>query len=158
MQSLTPEILIEALGLEPHPEGGAYREIYRSAMRTGDRHLATAIYFLLGPGEFSAWHRVAHDELWFYHGGSPLRLKRITPGGQHTEAILGVDVLKGERPQILIPAGEWQAATPRDSEGWTFVSCVVSPGFDFADFEMNDHETMLTRFPHLAQDLVLAGP
>ena len=155
MPMLTPETLIESLGLAPHPEGGAYREIYRSTARQADRHLATSIYFLLGPREVSAWHRVAHDELWFFHGGSPLALKCITPEGQYSESLLGIDVLKGEHPQRLIPAGEWQAAMPLDPEGWTLVSCVVSPGFDFADFEMNDQETMRARFPHLARELML---
>lgn len=154
-QALTPEALINALGLEPHPEGGAFSEIYRSALRTAERHLATSIYFLLGPGEVSAWHRVAHDELWFYHGGSPLRLKGISKDGQHTETLLGLDVLNGERPQGLIPAGEWQAAVPVDPTGWTLVSCVVTPGFDFADFELCDVPAMRERFPHLNHELVL---
>lgn len=154
-QDLTPEALINALGLEPHPEGGAFSEIYRCALRTADRHLATSIYFLLRPGEVSAWHRVAHDELWFYHGGSPLRLKGISKDGKHTETLLGLDVLNGERPQGLIPAGDWQAAVPLDPTGWTLVSCVVTPGFDFADFELSDVPAMRERFPHLNHELAL---
>lgn len=152
---LTKEALITALGLEPHPEGGAYRELYRSAASAGDRSAATSIYFLLGPGEVSAWHRVANDELWFYHGGSPLRLKRISADARHHEQILGLDLLAGQRPQALIPAGEWQAAVPLDPAGWTLVSCVVAPGFDFADFEMTDVATMRERYPHLAAEVTL---
>jgi len=131
------------LDLRPHPEGGWYAETYRHAATTqtgqGTRSLGTAIHFLLLPGESSAWHRVASDELWFHHRGGALRL--WLGGGDDapadpTELRLGPDLEAGERPQLLVPAGQWQAARPVDEA--VLVSCVVVPGFDFADFTLGD--------------------
>lgn len=129
------------LELEPHPEGGWYAETYRHPATTetpgGTRSLGTAIHFLLLPGESSAWHRVASDELWFHHRGGPLRLWLGDDGdvpGTPVELLLGPDVTAGERPQLLVPAGHWQAARPVDEA--VLVSCVVVPGFDFADFTL----------------------
>jgi len=151
---MTAEDLIEALGLIPHPEGGAFRETYRAKETTpirGGRSLATAIYFLLRAGEQSAWHRVSSDELWLFHGGDPLAIHvRDTGAPEHT-VVLGMGIEAGESPQILVPAGAWQSAVPvpNGSYGWTLVSCVVSPGFDFADFVMEEpnfnSEAMLIR-------------
>jgi uncharacterized protein len=130
-----------SLDLQPHPEGGWYAETYRHALGTdtpaGRRSLATAIHFLLLPGESSAWHRVTSDELWFHHRGGPLRLwlggDDDAPGAA-TEHLLGSDVAAGAQPQLLVPAGHWQAARPVDEA--VLVSCVVVPGFDFADFTL----------------------
>ena len=121
------------LDLQPHPEGGWYAETYRHLdgveRPEGERSLGTAIYFLLLPGESSAWHRVASDELWFHHRGGALRLWI-----GDTEHVLGSDTTAGQRPQLLVPGGAWQAARPVDEA--VLVSCVVVPGFDFADFEL----------------------
>ncbi|MFL6109549.1 MAG: cupin domain-containing protein [Marmoricola sp.] len=126
------------LDLQPHPEGGWYAETYRHAdsieRPTGERSLGTAIYFLLLPGESSAWHRVRSDELWFHHRGGPLRLFIGDSDTEYDEHLLGPDVSNGERPQRLVPAGAWQAARPVDEA--VLVSCVVVPGFDFADFTL----------------------
>jgi predicted cupin superfamily sugar epimerase len=130
------------LGLRPHPEGGWYAETYRHPSTTptaaGERSLATAIHFLLLPGEESAWHRVSSDELWFHHRGGPLRLwlgGDADEPGDVVEQVLGPDVSVGQRPQLLVPGGVWQAARPVDDA--VLVSCVVTPGFDFADFELS---------------------
>lgn len=129
------------LDLQPHPEGGWYAETYRHAdgveTAVGTRSLGTAIYFLLGPGESSAWHRVASDELWFHHRGGALRLWLGGDGdapAEPTEVVLGSDLAGGQRPQLLVPAGAWQAARPVDEA--VLVSCVVVPGFDFEDFTL----------------------
>jgi predicted cupin superfamily sugar epimerase len=126
------------LDLRPHPEGGWYAETYRHDATTrtpaGTRSLGTAIYFLLQPGEQSAWHRVASDELWFHHRGGPLRLWISDSPDDAREQLLGSDLTQGQRPQILVPGGAWQAARPVDEA--VLVSCVVVPGFDFADFEL----------------------
>lgn len=125
--------LIAALDLRPHPEGGHYAETWRGPDGPDGRAVATAIYFLLCAGERSHWHRVDAAELWLWHSGAPLDLS-IGP-----ETIrLGPDVLAGERPQAVVPAGAWQAAEPvtADPDGWTLVSCVVAPGFEFAGFEL----------------------
>ncbi len=143
-------VVAEALELLPHPEGGWYRETWRTAVGFeppgygGERQSATGIYFLLQPGEESVWHVVRSDEVWFWHRGGPLTLllggtgdrpDADLPGGQGagTTVTLGPDVEGGQVPQALVPAGTWQAAYPAGSEG-VLVSCVVSPGFDFADF------------------------
>ena len=126
------------LDLQPHPEGGWYTETYRHVdgveRPEGERSLGTAIYFLLLPGESSAWHRVTSDELWFHHRGGPLRLFVGDSPDDYTEHRLGSEVGEGQRPQLLVPAGAWQAARPVDEA--VLVSCVVVPGFDFADFTL----------------------
>jgi len=136
---------IEALGLQPHPEGGWFRETYRSAHTftpdgyDGPRAAATGILFALHPGEESRWHVVRSDELWLWHAGGPLALRfggdGAEPGPTATTHLLGADVEDGQSPQILVPAGTWQAAVPAGAEP-VLVSCVVAPGFDFADFAM----------------------
>jgi predicted cupin superfamily sugar epimerase len=136
---------IEALGLQPHPEGGWFRETYRSAHTftpdgyDGPRAAATGILFALHPGEESRWHVVRSDELWLWHAGGPLALRLggdgAEPGPTPTTHLLGADVEDGQSPQILVPAGTWQAAVPAGAEP-VLVSCVVAPGFDFADFAM----------------------
>lgn len=130
--------LIRRLGLEPHPEGGWYRETWRERSGEGSegRAHATAIYFLLEAGQRSHWHRVDAAELWLFHAGSPLRLSLARGEKGPIELItLGIEVGRGgARPQGLIPAGWWQSAEARD--GWSLVSCVVAPGFDFAGFEL----------------------
>lgn len=124
------------LDLQPHPEGGWYAETYRHPdgveRPEGGRSLGTAIYFLLLPGESSAWHQVLSDELWFHHRGGPLRLFVGESAESFTEHTLGSDTAAGERPQLMVPGGAWQAARPVDEA--VLVSCVVVPGFDFADF------------------------
>ncbi|WP_432987390.1 cupin domain-containing protein [Dactylosporangium sp. CA-233914] len=138
--------LAEQLDMRPHPEGGWYRETWRSPVAftpegyDGPRSAATAIYFLLHPGERSAWHVVRSDELWFWHSGGPLLL-RLGGRGDHPGAgpqvVLGAGVAAGQCPQVLIPGGVWQSADPAGDEP-VLVSCVVAPGFDFADFRLDD--------------------
>ena len=131
--------LAEQFDLQPHPEGGWFRETFRSATTihptgyAGPRAAATAIYFALHPGEQSAWHVVASDELWFWHSGGPLEL-RLGGAGEVPAETETVRLGPG-RPQVLVPAGVWQAAAPAGAEP-VLVSCVVAPGFDFADFRL----------------------
>jgi predicted cupin superfamily sugar epimerase len=133
------------LDLAPHPEGGWYRETWRSDLilgqpalppeYTGARSAGTAILFLLMPGQQSAWHTVRSAELWFHHRGSPLLLEVGAEQSGATTHLLGSDVTNGEQPQFVVPPGHWQRAVPRDAEP-ALVSCVVVPGFDFADFAL----------------------
>ena len=148
--------LARQLDLQPHPEGGWFRETWRSPMTfapdgyEGTRSVATAIYFLLHPGERSRWHVVRSDELWFWHSGGPLTLRlggHATPddGGESgpagrtptgaVDVLLGPELLAGQQPQALVPGGTWQCAAPAADEP-VLVSCVVAPGFDFADFSL----------------------
>ncbi|MEU5881867.1 cupin domain-containing protein [Spirillospora sp. NPDC047279] len=138
-----------ALDLLPHPEGGWYRETWKTSASfapdgyPGERASATGIYFLLPPGEESMWHAVRSDEVWLWHSGGPLTLllggdgdrpDETRPGGT-TAVTLGADLRAGQVPQAVVPAGAWQAARPAAARE-VLVSCVVSPGFDFADFRV----------------------
>jgi len=128
-----------ALGMIAHPEGGWYRETWRhtSTVQTprGPRSLATSVAFLLRPGEQSVWHRVASDELWLWQGGGPVRL---TLGGSGAAPSSSESVLLGPGGQHLVPADAWQCAEPGEPTRATLVACIVSPGFDFADFTLAD--------------------
>ena len=135
----------ELLDLAPHPEGGWYRETWRAgpsgqpAGYPGLRAAATGIYFLLAPGEESAWHRVRSDEMWLWHSGGPLIMldggNGDRPASQPDAVTLGPDLIAGQVPQHVIPGGHWQAARPA-ADREALVSCVVAPGFDFADFTL----------------------
>jgi predicted cupin superfamily sugar epimerase len=141
VERLSRPALAAALDLEPHPEGGWFRRTWASPVAVtapgGERPTATAIYYVLGPGEESAWHQVSSAELWLHHAGVPLRLRiggtGDGPGDGVREILLGSDLLAGQHPQGLVPASAWQSAAPA-ADGEVLVSCVVSPGFDFADW------------------------
>ena len=133
----------KALGLEAHPEGGWWRRIYTSRIpvdtAAGERPTATCIHYLLTPGETSAWHVVTSDELWLWHGPGTLELSLggngATPSGSPTFIRLGPDHSEGELPACLVRAGVWQAARLASADE-ALVSCVVSPGFDYADWRL----------------------
>ncbi|PTX45961.1 hypothetical protein IQ03_04189 [Gemmobacter caeni] len=126
--------LIAALGLEPHPEGGWYRQTWVDDSSSG-RPSGTAIHFLLQADERSHWHRVDAAEIWHWHAGAPLILSLAeTTEGPARDIRLGPDVLAGEAPQVIVPAHHWQAAAPTGD--WTLVSCTVSPGFRFEGFTL----------------------
>jgi predicted cupin superfamily sugar epimerase len=132
--------LVRILGLQPHPEGGAFREVFRSplAVRPADgrpeRSALTAIYFLLADGAASRWHRVSSDESWSWLEGDPLELWCMPDAaGPIRRQTLG-PVAEGVHALGIVPAGEWQAARTRGA--YTLVACMVGPGFDFADFQM----------------------
>ena len=135
------EETVRRLGLVPHPEGGFYRETFRSPVRVQlpdgrERSASTAIHYLLPAGEWSAWHRVRADEVWHYYDGAPLQLFR-----------LGMDPARLDRrmPQLVVPAGVWQAAF--SDGGATLCGCTVAPGFEFEDFELAKPETLLSQYP-----------
>lgn len=135
MADLRAEDVIAALGLVPHPEGGAYRETWREPAPAGGRAQATSIYYLLRAGERSAWHQVDAAELWCFHAGAPLELRLWTEGTRQVErAVLGMDLPAGQRPQVLIAPQRWQAA--RSLGAWTLVGATVVPGFEFAGFRL----------------------
>ena len=151
---------METLALQPHPEGGAYRETYRAAESVaiealpqrfgGDRVFSTAIYFLLRGEEFSALHRIRSDELWHFYLGSTLEVVEITADGRLIVTRLGNDVAAGETPQAAVPAGHWfgaRLAAPRQPDAFALVGCTVAPGFDFADFEMAGREALVGEYP-----------
>ena len=131
---MSPSEIIELLELQPHPEGGHFRETWRAAAAPGERAAGTAIYYLLRAGEISRWHRVDADEMWHWYAGSPLALS-LSPEGRSRETLhLGPDLASGQRPQVLVPSGAWQSAESLGA--WTLVGCTVSPGFMFEGFEL----------------------
>lgn len=130
---MTAERIIAALGLQPHPEGGWYRQTWVGPEVAG-RPVGTAIHFLLRAGERSHWHRVDADEIWLWHAGAPILLALAETQAAARRQRLGPDVLAGDAPQIVVPAGWWQSAAPLGD--WALVSCTVSPGFRFAGFEL----------------------
>lgn len=141
--TIDADAIIELLGLRPHPEGGHYAETWRGAAGPDGRAVGTAIHFLLRAGERSHWHRVDADEVWLFHTGAPLRLSiAATAHDTPTVHLLGTDLAAGHRPQIVVPAGAWQAAEIVVETGaeagadFTLVSCTVTPGFEFAGFEL----------------------
>ncbi|RNJ62284.1 MAG: cupin domain-containing protein [Porphyrobacter sp. IPPAS B-1204] len=132
--------LIEQLGLAAHPEGGWYKETWRGASSTADgRASGTAIIFLLRAGEASHWHTVDAAELWLWQAGDPVELRLAADdAGPARSVILGADVSAGHQLQGMVNPGEWQAARPygEPQHGYSLVSCVVVPGFDFAGFRL----------------------
>jgi predicted cupin superfamily sugar epimerase len=129
----TPEEIIAALGLEPHPEGGFYRETFRDSLGASGRAHATAIYYLLRASEVSRWHRVDTAEIWHWYAGEALELRIAQPGGVE-RAVLGPRLRMGERPQTVVPVRMWQSARPMGA--YALVGCTVAPGFEFSGFEM----------------------
>ncbi len=127
--------VIAALRLRAHPEGGWFTETWRAAAVDGARATSSAILYLLAAGERSHWHRVDADEVWQFAAGDPLELS-VWAEGDAAVALhrLGSDVVAGDRPQVVVPAGAWQAARPMGA--WTLVGCIVAPAFDFAGFEL----------------------
>jgi len=154
---------ISSLNLLPHPEGGYYRETYRSGVsvtvcsaddhndvKTADRairSISTAIYFLLEGDQISTLHRIRSDEAWHFYAGSSLSVEGILPDGERQTWRLGLDLASGERPQCVVPAGTWFGAHLKHSSTYALVGCTVSPGFDFADFELAERAELIAMHP-----------
>ena len=154
---VTAQQLINHYGLQPHPEGGWYKETYRSneyilatalpAGFDGNRVFSTAIYFLLEQNDFSAFHRIKSDECWHFYAGGPLLIYIIRQNGMLDIIKLGNDISKGEVFQYVVPANCWFASKPSVNSIFCFVGCTVSPGFDFADFELANGEVLSALYP-----------
>ncbi len=144
------EHLIRDYALQPHPEGGSFRETYRAAavLPGTRRSVCTAIYYLLPAGERSSLHRIDADELWHFYRGDPLLIVELQPG-----APAKLTRLSNEHPQHLVPAGTWFGAMPASGSAYSFVGCTVSPGFDFAHFELATRAALTAQFPD-AHDVI----
>lgn len=150
-----------SLNLKPHPEGGYFRETYRSVdvidkncLPSGfssARNLSTAIYFLIGLGNFSAFHRILSDEMWHFYVGEPLHIHEIKPDGTYKLIKLGLNFSDGYEPQAIVPAHSWFASECATPKGWSLVGCTVSPGFDFTDFELAERKRLISKFPEQEQ-------
>ncbi len=152
------DYFINKLNLKKHPEGGFYHELYSSSESisddelskhsfSGQRKLITSIYFLLEKNDVSHFHSLKSDELWFYHYGSSLTLFLIFPNGKLEKRKLGFNIENGELPQVLVPAGCIYGAVLNDTNWFSLVGCVVSPGFDFQDFTLYKREDLLKKYP-----------
>ena len=151
------EKIIKKLDLQPHPEGGYFKEVYRSKTEipghvlgenfNGDRNCSTSIYFLLTSENFSAFHRIRQDEIWHFYMGSAIDLHVITEKGDHKKYIIGNDLEADELLQLVVPAGDWFAAEVNKPDSFALVGCTVSPGFSFEDFELPSRYELLNKFP-----------
>ena len=157
-----PTYWIEHLALQPHPEGGFYKETYRAPEKVpvdglptrffGPRNLSTAIYFLLRAQDRSLFHRIKSDELWHFHAGNTLNIYVLTNEGLLTHQ-LGPNVDQGDSLQVVIPANHWFGAAVAGTGNYALSSCTVAPGFDFKDFELADRTNLLNEFP-LNHDII----
>jgi hypothetical protein len=155
MDKLDAAFWIKQLGLIRHPEGGWFVEAYRSVESvpgsalpdrfSGGRSFSTAIYFLLGQGDFSALHRIKSDELWHFYSGGRLNIEVISPEGLYEQKLLGSDPASGENLMAVVPAGSWFGAEAVD--GFALAGCTVAPGFDYTDFELARREELSRQFP-----------
>lgn len=163
----TAQEWIEKLDLQPHPEGGFFREAYRAAETIaadalparfgGERNHSTAIFFLLRAGDVSALHRIQADEVWHHYDGGPLLIHVIGKDGAHTAHRLGKDLAKGELPQLMVPHGLLFGSEPAPGTEFALVGCTVAPGFDFADFEMPKRDELQGHYPQHADLLERLG-
>lgn len=150
------EKIIQQLKLTRHPEGGYFRETYRSqekyeslneSKQKNSRNYSTCIYFLLRSDDFSAFHKIKQDEIWHFYKGSPIRLHVLSPEGSLSEYIIGNNLTNGEHPQWVVPANHWFAAEVINTGDFSLVGCTVAPGFEFDDFELANKNELKRHFP-----------
>ncbi|HVK50097.1 MAG TPA: cupin domain-containing protein [Pseudobacter sp.] len=159
----TADQLIREYGLLPHPEGGYYKETYRSTEAVeaaalperfgGQRSFSTAIYFLLEQGNFSAFHKIKSDECWHFYAGQTLLVHIISSTGEWQTVKLGSNASAGEVFQFVVPANCWFASEPDSTTSFAFTGCTVSPGFDFADFELAKASALISLYPQHAEGI-----
>lgn len=149
------ERLIRELGLEPHPlEGGWFAETYRSREHAaGGRSLSTAIYYLLTADTFSAMHRLAGDEIFHFYAGDPVEMLLLESGGRGRRTVLGPDIAAGQRPQVVVPGGQWQGSRLVSGGAAALMGTTMSPGFDARDYEPGDAEALVRAWPTFEADI-----
>ncbi|UTW67850.1 cupin domain-containing protein [bacterium SCSIO 12643] len=153
--------IIKTLDLEPHPEGGYFKETYRSQGKLnpqesglrieGERNFSTCIYFLLTAGNFSAFHRIQQDEIWHFYDGAPIDLHIISKEGVYKKIKIGRDFSNGEVPQYVVSAGDWFASEVASDGAFSLAGCTVAPGFDFRDFELAVTDQLTLEYPNHAK-------
>ena len=151
------DYLIKELDLQPHPEGGYFKEVYRSSGEinsesldsryVGKRNYATSIYFLLTSDTFSAFHKINQDEIWHFYHGSSVKIHMISETGDYSNVVVGKDLINGEKLQFVVPGGYWFAANVMSLNDYSLVGCTVSPGFDFKDFQLAERNDLIHQFP-----------
>ncbi len=159
---LTAEELIRRLNLQPHPkEGGWFRETYRAAESLaqsrlpgrypGERSASTAIYYLLTPTTFSALHRLRTDEVFHFYLGDPVRMLQLAPDGTGRSIVLGIDIIHGHEPQVIVPRDIWQGSMLEPGGRFALLGCTVAPGFDYVDYEHGNRAGLLSKYPDHAE-------
>jgi predicted cupin superfamily sugar epimerase len=146
--------IIKTLDLKPHPEGGFYRETYRSEVMHGKHSISTAIYFLLPKGNVSHLHRITSDEIWHFYSGGALEIIEILPDKTLKKTLLGNDLKAGQVLQYCVLAGRWFGAAPCESTEFALVGCTVAPGFCFDDFELGNRQQLLQQFPEFQEEIL----
>jgi predicted cupin superfamily sugar epimerase len=164
MKKNNAQYWVSKLGLLPHPEGGYYKRTFESEERTsdqeltvdfeGERKLYTSIYFLLTSNDVSHFHRLKSDELWYYHAGSSLTIHIIHENGEYEEIKLGMDLDNGEVPQALVPKNSIFGSSVVEEDTCSLVGCMVSPGFEFQDFELFTQADLLSKYPQY-KDIIM---
>ncbi|MDZ5252859.1 cupin domain-containing protein [Clostridium sp. LIBA-8841] len=152
--SYLADYFIKSLDMTSHPEGGYFKESFVSDSKLApntlhineERYLWTSIYFLLRTGEVSNFHRLKSDEMWYFHAGEPLTIYMISPEGELIEKQLGLNIEKGESPQVLVPK-DYIFGSSMNRKGFSLVGCMVAPGFNFKDFELFEREDLLKKYP-----------
>jgi uncharacterized protein len=154
---MTAKQYVDKLQLQPHPEGGYFKETYRCsesiernclpARFTGSRSISTSIYYLLEQADYSGFHKIKSDECWHFYTGGTLLIHVIETTANYSCIKLGSDILNGETFQFVVPAGAWFASEPAANVAFSLVGCTVAPGFDFEDFEMANREQLIGEFP-----------
>ncbi len=157
------EEIITKLDLIPHPEGGFYKETYRSEgyikkdslsdVYSDKRNYSTCIYFVITSASFSAWHKIHQEEIWHFYLGSSITIHLISPEGEYSAVVLGNDISKGEVPQYVVKGEWWFAVTVNNENSFALTGCTVAPGFDFDDFILPSRSELLELFPHLSKEV-----
>jgi len=159
---MTADEVKKILGLVPHPrEGGCFIRTYESGEMlppaafaagrySGQRHTATAIYYLLEPATFSEMHRLRSDEIFHFYAGDAVEMLQLRPDGSGTVVSIGNGLARGERPQVVVPRGVWQGSRLAPGGAWALLGCTVSPGFDYADYETGERVELCARWPAFA--------
>lgn len=151
VQNKTAQYYIEHLEMEPHIEGGYFKEcLLGDDTLNGERELWSSIYFLLQEGEVSHFHRLESDEVWYFHDGSPLTIYMISPEGVLTAPKLGLDIEKGQKPQILVPKG-YIFGSAQEEPGYSLVGCMVAPSFRYEEFYLYSRKEMMEAYPQYAE-------
>ena len=167
-RTMTADDVIHLLSLQPHPvEGGFFRETYRSTdtlpqtvlpSHGGQRSVSTAIYYLLKPGHVSELHVLPGDEVFHFYLGSPVRMLQLWPDGSGMEVILGSDIVAGQVPQLVVPAGVWQGTRLLGESGFALLGCTVAPGFDYADYRSGRRAELTTKWPAFSEEIEKLTP
>jgi predicted cupin superfamily sugar epimerase len=165
---MTADDVIRLLSLQPHPvEGGFFRETYRSAAslpagtlptHPAARSVSTAIYYLLKPGHVSELHCLPGDEVFHFYLGSPVKMLQLWPDGSGKEILLGSDVVAGQLPQVVVPAGVWQGTRLLDDSGFALLGCTMAPGFDYADYRGAERAFLTAQWPAFTHEIAKLTP